>query len=90
MIRSNESSSEIPVLDLEDADTTARVEQNEIWPKAVEVRLDIDLPLSREVPFEEVENDLSPGVTGCRNEGSAEAGGYTRRPGFKSLLGNNE
>ena len=48
---------EIPVLYLVDGDASTWMEQHEVWLQPVEMRVDVYLPLLREVANEEIEHD---------------------------------
>ena len=47
---------EIPIFDLEHCDSSAWVEQDDVWPQVVEVGLEVDLPVTRKHAVEEVED----------------------------------
>lgn len=49
------------ILDFENCDPHQRVEQHEVGAKPVQVRLDVNFPLEREVPIQEIENSLLAG-----------------------------
>jgi hypothetical protein len=56
---------EVPVLHFEYGNTGIRMQEDEVGPESVQVRLKIDLPLACEVVVEELEDESLPGLEWC-------------------------